>query len=96
MMRRNLALLVALILVFVIAGTTIYLTNETINQPKNPSIHTQISRLNKQLTSLTEELKNLTSANLVTSLNIHEMSGANSSYMEGLVKTSSPIQLLVD
>jgi hypothetical protein len=62
--------------------------NETSN------LRAQISSLNNQLANLTNIANNLTSANLETSLETHEMIGANSSYMGGLVATPVPYNYL--
>ena len=103
--RKVSALTVAVLLLAVIVGTIVHFNTVNEQNPKqanNPSqisdqtstLEAQSSSLNSQLTNLTEIAENLTSANLVTSLNIHEMSGAESSYMEGLVPTPVPFNYL--
>jgi hypothetical protein len=98
------ALLVAALMLSVIAGTIVYFnvakernSNQVNNQSQvstQTSLKAQILSLNDQLVNLTKTVENLTSANLVASLETNEMIGANSSYMGGLVSTPVPYNYL--
>lgn len=90
--RKAASVLAITILLCAFVATTIYLTTREAADQTHGSIvneqanlQAQISSLKKQLANLTEIINNLTSANLVASLETHEMLGAKSTYMGGLV-----------
>jgi hypothetical protein len=96
---------VAALFVSVIAGTLVYFNdrNATKSSVKSQvpyqnsetaNLTAEISYLKTQLANLTNIVTNLTSANLVTSLETHEMQGSASSYMGGLVPTPVPFNYL--
>ncbi len=102
-------LIIAVVLVSIFAGAAIYYNNMT-NERNSKEAATQsqiskqnastaqlkgeISDLKTQLANLTGVIANLTSANLVTSLETHEMQGSASSEMGGYKATPVPFNYL--
>ncbi len=102
-------LTVAIVLVSVFAGLAIYYngvvaqrnskeaaTQSQIAKQKasTAQLESKISELKTQLANLTEVTANLTAANLVTSLETHEMLGSASSEMDGYKATPVPFNYL--
>jgi|GEM_PF-616778 hypothetical protein len=97
--RKIASLLIITVFLFAFTATAIYLSINKNADPVLPpkeqaNLHAQISNLTQQLTNLTDVTNILTSANLSASLYTHEMIGAESSYMGGLVATPVPYNYL--
>src|SRR5271169_914706 len=102
-------LTVALVLVSVFAGAAIYCNSvengrnskEAASQPQNSKQNAstaqlagEISDLKTELANLTGVIANLTAANLVASLEAHEMLGSASTEMDGYLATPVPFNYL--
>ncbi|MGA2682760.1 MAG: hypothetical protein ABSF44_13285 [Candidatus Bathyarchaeia archaeon] len=102
--RKAYALIVVALFLSVIAGIVYFnivnqrnskqVNNQSQVSDQTSTLKAQILSLKGQLANLTGIVENLTLANLVTSLETHEMIGANSSYMGGLVPTPVPYNYL--
>ena len=88
--KRAIALILSSSLLLSIIVAAVYFE---ITAP-NIQLQTTVSRLREQLANVTNTIDGLTSTNIETSLNVHEMIGANSSYMGGLVATPVPFNYL--
>ena len=88
--KRAIALILSSSLLLSIIVAAVYFE---ITAP-NIQLQSTVSRLREQLANVTNTIDGLTSTNIETSLNVHEMIGANSSYMGGLVATPVPFNYL--
>jgi hypothetical protein len=97
--KTGASLLLTLMILLIASITAIYLStqdnpNKNLTSEQQANLRNQITNLTQQLTHLTETTNRLTSTNLSASLNVHEMIGATSSSMGGLIPTPLPYNYL--